>query len=442
MKAGRNDAPGRAARGALLALGRLGGCLALVGGLAGVGGLGGAGCGDNAAPRGQPDGGGDGGDGGASCVRQGAKVRAISVAKVSGSATLVTSPPGDPRLFVLEQEGRIRVIEGGQLLAQPFLDLRDDVGGPVRAGGEQGLLGLAFHPHFADNGLLYVYYSTRASNAVASYRVSAADRNRGDAASAQVLLDMPDRFANHNGGMIEFGPGGLLFIGTGDGGSANDPDGNGQNRFSLLGKMLRIDVDHPSGGKRYGIPADNPFADGQAGAPEVYMLGLRNPWRWSFDGDTLYIGDVGQDRYEEIDVVPAALARGANLGWKTYEAERCTAGTCSPEGLFFPQVIRNHGAGSGNGWCSITGGAVYRGECSPGMVGRYYYTDYCRGGLYSLAWDGSAVTDPREEDGDFPGKVSSIYPASGAQFGASGAAGGELYLTTTDGDVYRLGARP
>lgn len=398
------------------------------------------GCGDNAPPRGQPDAGG--GDGSGSCVRQGDKVRAVAVAKVSGSATLVTSPPGDPRLFVLEQEGRIRIIEDGKLLAEPFLDLRDDAGGPVRAGGEQGLLGLAFHPRYADNGLFYVYYSTRASNAVARYRVSAENRNRGDASSAQVLLDMADRFANHNGGMIEFGPDGLLHIGTGDGGSANDPDGNGQNPRALLGKMLRLDVDHPGGGKPYGIPADNPFASGQGGAPEVYMLGLRNPWRWSFDGDTLYIGDVGQDRYEEVDIVPAAAARGANLGWKTYEAERCTAGTCSPGGLFFPQIIRNHGAGAGNGWCSITGGAVYRGECSPGMVGRYYYTDYCRGGLYSLLWDGNQATDQREEDGDFPGKVSSIYPASGAAFGASATAAGELYLTTTDGDVYRLVARP
>jgi glucose/arabinose dehydrogenase len=401
-------------------------------GLVGLVGL--LGCGDNTPARVQLDAPAGNLDGGPACARAGEKVQAVRVASVTGSATLVTSPPGDPRLFVLEQEGRIRILSGGALLATPFLDLRDDIGGPVRAGGEQGLLGLAFHPRFAENGLLFVYHSTRSSNVLASYRVSAGDRDRGDPSSRQVLIEMPDRFANHNGGMIEFGPGGLLYIGTGDGGSANDPDGNGQNRRSLLGKMLRIDVDHPGGGKPYGIPADNPFADGVAGAPEVYFTGLRNPWRWSFDGDTMYLADVGQDRYEELDIVSAvggAAAGGANFGWKTYEAMRCSAGACSPDGLVFPQLVRNHGAGTGNGWCSITGGAVYRGECAPGLVGRYFYTDYCRGGLYSLRWTGSAIVEEREEDGDFPGKVSSLYPAFG----------GELYLTTTDGDVYRLIAR-
>lgn len=393
-----------------------------------------ASCGDNARPRGEPDGPPDpgGGDAPGACVREGERVAAVSIASVSGAATLVTSPPGDPRLFVLEREGRIRIIADGELLAAPFLDLRDDVGGPVRAGGEQGLLGLAFHPRFAENGLLYVYHSTRDANVLASYRVSAADRDRGDPASRQVLISMADRFSNHNGGMIELGKDGLLYISTGDGGGANDPDGNGQNPFSLLGKMLRIDVDHPAGGRPYGIPADNPFASGAAGAPEVFTIGLRNPWRWSFDGETMFIADVGQDRYEELDILTIADARGANLGWKTYEAARCTAGTCDPAGRFFPQLVRNHGAGAANGWCSITGGAVYRGSCAPGMAGRYYFTDYCKGGLYSLRWNGTDATDVRQEDGDFPDNVSSIYPAYG----------GELYLTNTDGRVYRLQARP
>ncbi|MEZ4358817.1 MAG: PQQ-dependent sugar dehydrogenase [Kofleriaceae bacterium] len=368
----------------------------------------------------------------ATCAREGQRVAAIPVAKVLGAATLVTSPPGDPRLFVLEQEGRIRILSDGEPLPAPFLDLRDNIGGPVQAGGEQGLLGLAFHPRFADNGLLYIYHSARGANLVASYRVSAADRDRGDPASREVILFMGDRFANHNGGMIEFGKDGYLYIGTGDGGSANDPDGNGQNPFSLLGKMLRLDVDHPSGGRAYGIPADNPFADGAAGAPEVYTLGLRNPWRWSFDDDTLYLADVGQDRHEELDVLPTAAARGANLGWKTYEAQRCAVGTCDPTGMVFPQLVRNHGAGAGNGWCSIIGGAVYRGTCSPGMVGRYYFTDYCKGGLFSLRWTGAEVTDVRQEEGAFPAKISSIYPA----------AGGELYVTTTDGEIFRLEAKP
>jgi glucose/arabinose dehydrogenase len=371
-------------------------------------------------------------------VREGAGVRAVPIAQVSGSATLVTSPPGDPRLFVLEQEGRIRIIANGEPLAAPFLDLRDNIGGPVQAGGEQGLLGLAFHPRYAENGLLYVYHSMRGANVVASYRVSAADPDRGDPASRQVLINMADRFANHNGGMIEFGRDGYLYIGTGDGGSANDPDGNGQAPFSLLGKLLRIDVDHPGGGRPYGIPADNPFADGVAGAPEVFSLGLRNPWRWSFDGDTLFIADVGQDRHEELDVLSVAAARGANFGWKTYEAQRCAVGTCNPDGLVFPQLVKNHGAGAANGWCSITGGAVYRGGCSTAMAGRYYFTDYCKGGLYSLRWDGAAIVDLREEDGVYPDNVASIYPAGGT--GAPGT--GELYLTNTDGNIYRLEASP
>jgi glucose/arabinose dehydrogenase len=391
-------------------------------------------CGDNTRrPGSGVDAGADApGDAGpTSCPREGDKVRAQLVANVSGAATLVASPPGDPRLFVLEQEGRIRIIEDGRLLPEPFLDLRDNAGGPVQAGGEQGLLGLAFPASFADSGTLYVYYTTRTATVVASYRVSAADRNRGDAASRQVLLSMPDRFANHNGGMIEFGADGLLYIATGDGGSANDPDDNGQDRFSLLGKMLRIDVERPAGGQPYRIPADNPFADGVGGAPEVYMVGLRNPWRWSFDEGAMFIADVGQDRHEELNIVPASQARGADLGWDVYEANRCGAGTCDPAGRFFPQLVGNHGAGAGNGWCSIIGGAVYRGSCSPGLVGRYYYTDYCKGGLFSLRWTGSEIVEQRQEDGDFPSKASSINRAFG----------GELYLTTTDGGVFRLEAR-
>lgn len=395
-----------------------------------------AGCGDDARPREAADGPSvDGpsvdGAGGPSCLRQGDKVRAVHQISVTGSATLVASPPGDPRLFILEQEGRIRIFADGRLLEAPFLDLRDNIGGPVQAGGEQGLLGLAFHPRFADNGLLFVYHSMRGANVVASYRVSPADRDRGDPASRQVLIDMPDRFSNHNGGMIEFGADGLLYIATGDGGSANDPDGNGQNRASLLGKLLRIDVDRPGSGRLYGIPADNPFASGVGGAPEVFSAGLRNPWRWSFDGDTMFIADVGQDRYEELNIATVAQARGADFGWKVYEAERCTAGTCDPAGRSFPQVIRGHGTGAENGWCSIIGGAVYRGQCSPGLTGRYFYTDYCKGGLWSLGWNGSAVVDARQEDGDFPGGVSSIHAAFG----------GELYLTTTGGGVFRLDAR-
>jgi glucose/arabinose dehydrogenase len=391
----------------------------------------GVGCGDNLrAPGAAVDAGPD--DPSApSCRRAGSEVAAVKVAQVRGSATLVTSPPGDPRLFVLEQDGRIRIISGGELLPAPFLDLRDDVGGPVVAGGEQGLLGLAFHPRYADNGRFFVYYTERAATVVASYQVTPADRDRADPASQRILLSMPDRFSNHNGGMIEFARDGSLLIATGDGGSANDPDGNGQNSQSLLGKMLRLDIDREDGERRYAIPADNPFFDGVAGAAEVYMTGLRNPWRWSFDGDTLFIADVGQDRFEELNIVSMERGRGANFGWQSYEAMRCTLNSCDPTDKQFPQLVKNHGGGAGNGWCSITGGAVYRGACYPDLEGRYFYTDYCKGGLYSLRWADQAIQDDREEEGEFPGSVSSLYPAFA----------GELYLTTTSGGIYHLEAQ-
>ena len=247
----------------------------------------------------------------------GTTVTMRKIAQVSGSAILATSPPNDGRLFVIEQAGRIRIIDnGGTLLPTPFLDVRQLP--DFAAGGEQGLLGLAFHPQYFQNNYFYVWYTTGpcgggppaalpCSNVLERFTASSTDLNKADPNSGQIILQIPDFATNHNGGMLEFGPDGYLYVGTGDGGSGGDPAGNGQNKNALLGKMLRIDVDHPANGKPYGIPADNPFAAG-GGAPEVFMLGLRNPWRWSFDranGD-MWIGDVGQDAWEEIDHVVAA----------------------------------------------------------------------------------------------------------------------------------------
>src|SRR5262245_49965209 len=227
---------------------------------------------------------------------------------LTGGLTLATSPPDDARSFVLEQNGAIRIVDGMEhLLAQPFLDLSDDAGGPVVAGGELGLLGLAFHPHYAANHRFFVFYTTRNADAANPYADVVVEfsgtGDRADPASARMILSIPDFAANHNGGMIEFGADGLLYISTGDGGQANDPQGNGQNTGALLAKILRIDVDR---GDPYAIPPDNPFAAG-GGAPEVFVYGLRNAWRWTFDRATgdMWIGDVGQGDWEELDVLPA-----------------------------------------------------------------------------------------------------------------------------------------
>lgn len=353
--------------------------------------------------------------------------------KLPGLPTLITSAPADPRLFAVTLDGRILVLENGAVRARPWLDLSAEAGGPVLAGGEQGLLGLAFHPRYAQNRTFYVFYTTANANVLARYSASA-DGDVADPASGEILLSIPDRYSNHNGGMIAFGDDGLLYVGTGDGGSANDPHNAGQTTTQLLGKMLRLDVDHPAPPRAYGIPAGNPFADGVGGAPEVLMYGLRNPWRWAFDdnGD-LYVADVGQGALEEVTIVPAGTAAGRNLGWRLYEGTTCTAGnTCSPEGMTFPQVEKSHvGPPVGPGFCAIIGGAVYRGRCFPGLTGRYFYTDYCAGGLHSLRYQGGVVIDQRVE-----------LPDQGQYASALSAAGGELYLMLVDGTLYRLEAAP
>lgn len=362
----------------------------------------------------------------------GSATRLRRLVKLSGVPVLVTSAPSDPRLFVVMQDGRILVIKDGRVLATPFLDLSAEAGGPVLDGVERGLLGLAFHPRYATNHRFYVFYTTASSNVLAQYTAASGDADRADPLSGETLISISDPYANHNGGMIAFGPDGFLYVGTGDGGGGNDPLNAGQTPTHLLGKFLRIDVDHPAAPRLYGIPAGNPFADGVGGAPEVFMLGLRNPWRWSFDGNgDLYIGDVGQDGFEELTIVPAGTGAGRNLGWRLYEARECTTGnTCSPAGMTFPQVEVAHTA-PGTGWCSIIGGAVYRGSCFPDLVGRYFYTDHCAGGLHSLRGQGGVVLDRRSELLDLAQQATSLHDA-----------GGELYLTVYDGTVYRVEATP
>jgi glucose/arabinose dehydrogenase len=286
---------------------------------------------------------------------------------------------GSGRLFVLEQAGRIRVVRDGRLVRTPFLE----IAGRVSAGGERGLLGLAFAPTFATDGRFFVNYTDRDGNTVVSeFRAPDPAADRADAGSERVLLRIDQPFANHNGGALTTGPDGLLWIATGDGGSGGDPLGNGQDLRTLLGKLLRIDP-RPAGGAPYGIPADNPFV-GRAGArAEIWAYGLRNPWRFSFDrasGD-LWIGDVGQGAIEEVDRWPAGSPGGPNFGWNTMEASACfdPEEGCDRAGLVLPVAEYGHDRG-----CSITGGYVYRGAAAAGLAGTYLYADYCTGTIWGL----------------------------------------------------------
>ena len=370
----------------------------------------------------------------------GTNVQMQLVAKVSGSATLVTAPRGDLRLFVLEQRGAIRIVDNNTVLPEPFLDLSADADGPVTCCGENGLLGLAFHPKYATNGTFFVTYTARNTGDAANPQRDvlvrcqvSADPNKADRASCVDVLSIPDFAGNHNGGMIEFGSDGFLYWNTGDGGGGGDPQKNGQaindgdplpNTHALLAKMLRLDVDTKSAGLEYGIPADNPFAGG-GGKPEIFMIGLRNAWRWTFDRATgdMWLADVGQGNIEEITVVRPAQQKGANLGWSQFEASACFSTPCTVAQIA-PQIERTHGMG----WTSITGGQVYRGGCFPDLVGTYFFTDYDdRGRLSTARLDGDTVTAT-----DLPG----TFPPNGSSIHEDGA--GELYETDTAGNVFQL----
>jgi glucose/arabinose dehydrogenase len=333
----------------------------------------------------------------------------------------LTSPPGDARLFIVEQSGRIRVMQDGQLLSTPFLDIPD----LVTAGGERGLLGLAFHPAYASNGWFFVNYTDRDGNTrVVRYTVSA-NPNVADRGSAKTILSVAQPYGNHNGGHVAFGPDGLLYVGMGDGGSANDPHGHGQDRATLLGAMLRVDVE---GGDPYAIPADNPYVGRQDAAPEIWAIGLRNPWRFSFDRDAgiLYIGDVGQNAWEEIDVEPASAA-AVNYGWRVMEGTHCFGSPiCDREGLELPLVEYGHDNG-----CSVIGGYVYRGSALPTVQGHYFYADWCQGWVRSFRVGDGAVREHTEWEVGDVGNVLS--------FGEDSL--GELYLLSQNGTVYRLVSR-
>jgi glucose/arabinose dehydrogenase len=339
----------------------------------------------------------------------------------------LTAPQGDRRQFIVERAGRVRIVDNGQLLAAPFLD----IGGRTSTGGERGLLSLAFHPQYASNGYFFIYHSDLAGNIVVErLRVAAGNANAADPASSAALLTIPHPgFSNHYGGLLGFGPDGMLYIGTGDGGGAGDPNRNAQNLGSLLGKLLRVDVDAAAPG--YAVPLDNPFR-GQAGRRgEIWAYGLRNPWRYAFDPDhgLLYIADVGQERNEEVDVAPLGQG-GNNYGWNIMEGTQCYNGAaCDQSGLTSPAYEYTHGAGGANG-CAITGGYVYRGAAIPQLRGEYLFSDYCGGWLKSLRYQNGRASTARDWAAGAGNVVS---------FGRDGQ--NELYLLNAAGAVLRVAAR-
>ncbi len=363
-----------------------------------------------------------GGDGGIPTGDGDGGVRLVQVGTFN-QPVYVTQPPDDGRdLFVVEQSGAIRVVRDGRTLPKPFLDLSDE----VSCCGEQGLLSMAFAPDYAESGRFYVDYTDRAGDTrVVEYRRSS-DPVIADPASRRVVLGVDQPFANHNGGLVLFGPDRDLYIGLGDGGSEDDPERNGQSLSTLLAKILRID---PSGSGRrpYTIPSDNPFVDRRGARPEIYSYGLRNPWRFSFDSLTgaLSIADVGQNEFEEVDLVGRGDGRGANFGWSAYEGLTRFNDDQSAKGATSPVLVYSHDDG-----CSITGGYVVRDTDLPSLYGRYLYGDFCAGELRSFtAVPGRAATDDRSLGVQVP-QLSS--------FGVDDA--DHIYAMSLDGPVYRLAA--
>jgi glucose/arabinose dehydrogenase len=337
---------------------------------------------------------------------------------------IVSPGDGSGRLFILEQPGRIRIVEQGKLLVAPFLDIVDRV---TSEGNEQGLLGLAFHPQYADNGRFLINYTDRNGDTVISSWSVSQDPNRAEAGSETLVLVVDQPAANHNGGHLVFGPDGHLYIGLGDGGGAGDTYGNGQNGQTLLGAMLRLDVDTR---EPYAVPDDNPFLDDPAVRDEIWAMGLRNPWRYSFDrltGD-LYLADVGQNAYEEVNFQPAGSGGGENYGWPILEGMHCFAGEgCQADGLEMPIWEYDHSAG-----CSITGGYVYRGTRYPILQGIYVVGDYCSGTIWGLA---------RGAAGNWQSAVLAQTDVRLTTFGQDEE--GELYLVDrSSGTLYRLAAQP
>ena len=350
-----------------------------------------------------------------------------------------TAPAGDPRLFIVEQRGTVRVLAQGQLRATPYLDI-DSLVIDTAGSDERGFLGLAFHPAYPDSPYCYVNYVSNANQTViARYRTAGGDPDRADHASARLLLVIPQPYTNHKGGHVAFGPDGRLYIGMGDGGSGGDPQNRAQNGLELLGKLLRIDVDRADPGLAYAIPPDNPFVGDPGFRPEIWSYGLRNPYRWSFDrltGD-LWIADVGQNLWEEVDFQPAASRGGENWGWRLMEGLHCynPPTDCGSDTLDLPIHEYDHNGGR----CSITGGFVYRGDSIPALQGAYFFADFCSNQIWTLRRAGGVATEVVERTAELaPGGGLTIGGIAG--FGEDGF--GELYIVDrgsgSNGEVYKV----
>jgi glucose/arabinose dehydrogenase len=334
----------------------------------------------------------------------------------------LTAPAGDPRLFIVEKGGTIRIVQNGALLPTPFLDFS----AKVSTGGEQGLLGLAFDPQYASTGRFVIHYTDLAGDTRVSLLRVSLDPNVADPASELPILAVDQPFTNHNGGQVLFGPDGYLYVMLGDGGSAGDPGDRGQSLADLLGSILRI---QPLEGGGYAVPPDNPFVGMPDARPEIWSYGLRNPWRVDLDPVTgdLYVADVGQGKWEEVSVSTAAAGagRGVNFGWRIMEGPECfNASPCDQSGLELPVVSYDHGQG-----CSITGGFVYRGSAIPALQGHYFYSDFCAGFVRSFRLQDGAAVDQFRWPTLVPGPN---IPGFGRD------AAGELYILATNGIVYRI----
>lgn len=345
-------------------------------------------------------------------------------AHVDGGPLAFAAPhDGSSRLFVASQDGRVWVVTNG---VDPTIAL--DIGDRITSGGERGLLGIALHPGFPTDPHVYLDYTDRNGNTVvSSFVLATGEASRLDGASERILFTTVQPFANHNGGALAFGPDADLYISLGDGGSGGDPQGNGQNRDVTLGKILRIDVDHASTDHPYSIPAGNPFGADPNARPEIWLYGLRNPWRLSFDRQTgtLWIGDVGQNKWEEVDAIPAGIG-GLDLGWNRLEATHCylPGNGCSPSGMTPPVAEYGHDQG-----CTIIGGYVYRGAAFPALRGGYLFADYCSGTIWAIPATATSLTKPI--------KVGATGSGTSA-FGEDEA--GELYVANLDGTISRVTA--
>jgi glucose/arabinose dehydrogenase len=325
---------------------------------------------------------------------------------------------GSGRLFVVEQCGRIMIVRNGVVQPTPFLD----VSAQVSCGDERGLLSIAFPPGYAEKGHFYICYTDGPGDIVVARYGRSADPDTADPATGETLLVIPHRtYANHNGGQLAFGPDGYLYLGTGDGGGGGDPEGNGQDPASLLGKILRIDVE--SGVAPYAIPPNNPFVNAPGFLPEIWALGLRNPWRFSFDrlaGD-LYIADVGQASFEEVNFQPVAGPGGANYGWNIMEGAHCFGAVpCDQTGLTLPVHEYGHSQG-----CSITGGFVFRGPASAGLSGKYIFGDYCSGRIWALQQTGGGWSNILLADTGYT--ISSFGEDEAGNVYAADHGGGAIY---------------